>query len=198
MGSSEFMAELESFVDMIAEPGRINSLAQTLLKLTAPGVPDTYQGSELWDLHLVDPDNRGAIDFDSRRKILAELEKGVEVEKIIHKSATGMTKMWVIHQALALRQSHPERFGPEAAYIPLAVSGAKMKHVVAYLRGDTVATVVPRWNLKLGRGWGATRVTLPQGHWKNVLTGDRVAGGEARVQLLLSRFPVGLFTKEQE
>jgi len=161
-------------------------------------VPDTFQGSELWDLRLVDPDNRGAVDFDSRRAMLAELENGIEVEKIIDKSGTGMPKMWVIHQALTLRQSHPEWFGPEAAYIPLTVSGAKMNHVVAYLRGDAVAVVVPRWNLKLGRGWGATRVTLPQGRWKNVLTGDNIASGNARIQLLLNHFPVGLFVKEQE
>ena len=75
-GSNEFMASVGEFVSRIITPGRVNSLAQTLLKCTAPGVPDTYQGSELWDLHLVDPDNRGPVDYTARRSLLSELECG--------------------------------------------------------------------------------------------------------------------------
>ena len=73
LGRPAFIAELETFVAMLAEPGWINSLAQTLIKLTAPGVPDSYQGSELWDLSLVDPDNRRPVDFGLRRRLLDEL-----------------------------------------------------------------------------------------------------------------------------
>ncbi len=75
--SAEFIADLEEFVSRILLPGRINSLTQTLIKCTAPGVPDNYQGSEIWDLHLVDPDNRGPIDYEVRRSMLAELEAGM-------------------------------------------------------------------------------------------------------------------------
>lgn len=198
LGSSEFVAAVQTLVDLIAESGRVNSLAQTLLKLTAPGVPDTYQGSELWDLRLVDPDNRGPVDYPERHAMLKELEKGVKLEEIVKRSASGIPKLWLVYRVQNLRRMNPEWFGAGAAYVPLAVSGSKVEHVVAYMRGDHVATIVPRWNLKLGRGWGATSVALPAGRWKNVLTGDVVNGGLVRITTLLARFPVGLFTKETE
>ena len=198
MGSEEFITALEGFVSRVVDAGRINSLAQTLIKLTAPGVPDTYQGGELWDLRLVDPDNRGPVDFEARRALLTELETGRTIEDIVQRADSGLPKLWVIYRALALRTAHREWFGPEATYLPLVASGSKKDHIVAYVRGDNVATVVPRWNLRLGRGWGATSVTLPIGLWRNVLTGDVVEGGRVQVQILLKRFAVGLFTGEQE
>jgi (1->4)-alpha-D-glucan 1-alpha-D-glucosylmutase len=78
----------------------------------------------------------------------------------------------------------------------LAVEGTKKDHLVAFLRGDTVATLAPRWNLKLGGAWAGTTVDLPLGHWKNVFTSEQVNGGRLRVQTLLQRFPVALFTRE--
>ncbi len=83
LDSKEFIAELEGFVSRVTGPGRVNSLAQTLIKFTAPGVPDTYQGSELWDLRLVDPDNRGPVDYEVRQALLAELESGMDIEEIM-------------------------------------------------------------------------------------------------------------------
>ncbi len=103
--SSEFLADLEDFVARILLPGRINSLAQTLIKCTAPGVPDHYQGSEIWDLHLVDPDNRGPIDYAARRSLLAELEAGMPPEEILKRMDDGLPKLWVIFIALHLRVS---------------------------------------------------------------------------------------------
>lgn len=196
----EFVAELEGFVGQILEPGRINSLAQTLIRYTAPGVPDTYQGSELWDLRLVDPDNRGPVDYKTRCSMLNELERGVEVDEIVRRMDSGLPKLWVAYRALHLREAHPEWFGAEAAYGPLYAEGSKKEHVVAYLRAGRVATIVPRWNVKLGaapRGFPATAtLDLPHGGWKNLLTGDSVNGGRVRIQSLLERFPVALLVKE--
>ena len=95
-----------------------------------------------------------------------------------------------------MRGSHPEWFGADAAYLPLMANGSKAEHMVGYLRGTDVATIVPRWPLKLGDNWGSTSVELPHGRWKNVLTGDIVTGGRWRLQALLRRFPVALLTKE--
>ncbi len=198
LGSAQFLEELGEFVDRVKAPGRINGLAQTLIKMTAPGVPDTYQGGELWDLRLVDPDNRGPVDYDERRSLLAALTAGMSAEEIMEKIDSGLPKLWVTHCALKLRRRNPEWFGAEAAYSPLAVKGPKQDHVIAYLRGDNVATCVPRWSAKLNGFWSSTAVTLPEGKWRNVLTGDSVAGGEVRVQVLLQRFPVALLTREAE
>jgi (1->4)-alpha-D-glucan 1-alpha-D-glucosylmutase len=196
--SPGFVAELEKFVERILRAGRINSLAQTLLKYTAPGVPDSYQGSELWDLSLVDPDNRRPVDYDTRRIMLSELQKGMRADEIMRGIDSGMPKMWVTHTALSLRREHPEWFGAEADYVPLLAEGHKREHVVSYLRGNHVATVVPRWTLKLGDSWASTTLELPQGRWKNLLTGDGMPGGRLRVQALLQRFPVALLTREAE
>ena len=171
------MKALEEFVGQIAAAGRVNSLAQTLLKCTAPGVPDTYQGSELWDLHLVDPDNRGPMDFDARKPLLAELEAGIQPEEILRRMDTGMPKLWVLYCALNLRKRHPEWFGAMADYTPLVIEGRKMDHGIGYLRAGAVATIVPRWHLKLGGNWSGTTVDLRRARWKNLLTGEVLAGG---------------------
>ncbi len=198
LGSPQLITELEEFVGRIRLPGRINSLAQTLMRSTAPGVPDTYQGGELWDLRLVDPDNRGPVNYDERRSLLAELKAGMSAEEIMSRMGCGLPKLWVSHAALKLRQSKPEWFGKDAAYAPLPVAGLRHDHVIAYLRGDSVATCVPRWNAKLDGAWSSTTVTLPAGRWKNLLTGDAVAGGAVRMQVLLERFPVALLARETE
>ena len=111
-------------------PGRMNSLAQTLLKLTAPGVPDIYQGGELWDLRLVDPDNRVPVDYASAaRDAGLSLKAGRSVEEIMSRMDGGLPKMWVTHRSLELRQSRPEWFGENAAYTPIEATGAKAEHV---------------------------------------------------------------------
>ncbi len=196
LAANEFVSELEAFVAKVLLPGRINGLAQTLLKCTAPGVPDTYQGSEIWDLHLVDPDNRGPIDYQSRKAMLAELEAGVSVEEIMSRMDSGMPKLWVLYKALHLRREKPEWFGREAAYSPLQVDGPKQAHLIAFSRGDSVAVLAPRWNVKLGGGFGSTTVQLPQGTWSNVFTGEKVKGGRTRAQQLFRRFPVVLLMRD--
>jgi (1->4)-alpha-D-glucan 1-alpha-D-glucosylmutase len=193
-----FLRELQQFVERILEAGRVNSLAQTLLKYTAPGVPDLYQGSELWDLSLVDPDNRRPVDYRLRKQLLGELKQmsGDDVAiKVMTRADEGLPKMWTIHKALELRRERPEWFGADADYIPLMVDGAKYDHAIAYLRGEDVVTVVPRLTVKLAGVWKDTTVTLPEGRWENRLTGARVEGGEVGIKGLLKDFPVALLVR---
>ena len=196
--SRDFISDLESMVGRILVAGQVNGLAQTLIKYTAPGVPDTYQGSELWDLRLVDPDNRTPVDYELRQEMLNELKSGLTPEEIMRRAESGLSKLWVVYSALAVRGDHPEWFGADAPYTELLASGSKAEHMVGYLRGVNVAAIVPRWPLRLGDSWSGTSVELPQGRWKNSLTGDIVTGGRLRLQGLLQRFPVALLTKESD
>jgi (1->4)-alpha-D-glucan 1-alpha-D-glucosylmutase len=196
-----FVADLERFVAPLVAPARVVSLAQTLLKLTAPGVPDLYQGSELWDLSLVDPDNRRAVDYGLRRRLLADLARLAQPrpapEAILARMDEGLPKLWVIRQGLHLRRRRAACFGRglAAAYRPLAAAGARARHVVAFLRGNEVATIVPRLVLGLGDDWRETTLDLPAGRWTNELTGEAVEGGERRLADLLHRFPVALLAR---
>jgi (1->4)-alpha-D-glucan 1-alpha-D-glucosylmutase len=194
-----FQRELQSFVDKIQEAGRVNSLAQTLLKCTAPGVPDLYQGAELWDLSLVDPDNRRPVDYALRKRLLSELKQmtGDVAAQVMNRADEGLPKMWTIHQALHLRRERPASFGADADYVPLMVDGAKHDHVIAYLRGEDVVTVVPRLTVKLAGVWKDTTVTLSEGRWKNRLTGVSVDGGDVAIKGLLKDFPVALLAREE-
>jgi (1->4)-alpha-D-glucan 1-alpha-D-glucosylmutase len=195
LASEEFLAEIEVFVEEIQQAGRTNSLAQTLLKYTVPGVPDLYQGSELWDHRLVDPDNRAPVDFEQRRKLLQEV-KDMSAEAVVGRMEEGLPKLWTIHHALETRAAYPQCFGPEGRYEPLIANGSGADHVVAFLRGDRIATVVPRLTVIVRDGWGDTSLELPSGRWRNVLSGVGVHGGECRIADLLSQFPVALLTLE--
>ena len=123
-----FVAELEAFVAPLIEPGRVASLSQTLIKLTAPGVPDLYQGCECWDLSLVDPDNRRPVDFDHRAALLASLKRGDEM------GAEDEPKMRIIERALALRARRPELFGEQATYEPMLGSGREERSRSRFLQ----------------------------------------------------------------
>jgi (1->4)-alpha-D-glucan 1-alpha-D-glucosylmutase len=149
-------------------------------------------------LRLVDPDNREPIDYETRKAMLAELAAGMSVDKIMKRMNCGIPKLWVLHKTLQMRREKPESFGKEAAYIPLRVDGPKQAHLIAFSRGDSVAVVAPRWNIKLGSGFGSTIVALPRGHWTNVFTGDMMSGGSMRAQQLFSRFPVALLVRDGE
>ncbi len=197
LGDSKFVSEVTTFVDGIQRAGWMNSLAQTLLKYTAPGVPDLYQGTELWDLSLVDPDNRRPVDYDLRRRLLKELHS-LTVAQILQRMEEGLPKMWTIHRALTLRREHPEWFGETAAYTPIAATGSKAEHAIAFLRGDSVVTVVPRFTRTLNDDWGDTRIDLPQGRWRDRLSGETVAGGTVMLADLLRGFPLALLTKEED
>ena len=195
-----FLRELQQFVARVQDAGRVNSLAQTLLKHTAPGVPDLYQGGELWDLSLVDPDNRRPVDYETRKRLLRELKEmsGDEAAALVMARADeGLPKMWTILQALQLRRERPECFGADADYTPIEVDGAKYDHAIAYLRGEDVVTVVPRLILKLDSAWKDTIVVLPKGTWRNRLTGAVVSGGVITMKLLLKDFPVALLVRQR-
>lgn len=196
LGDEEFRSDLEGFVSPLVALGRVNGLAQTLVKLTAPGVPDLYQGTELWDLSLVDPDNRRPVDFAARRRLLAGLERE-RVESIWKRADEGLPKLWLIRRALGLRARCPQLFGPDAGYEPLAARGSRSEHVVAFARGGGIVTVVPRLVLGVGDDWAGTRLPLPRGVWRNELTGDVVRGRDVGLQELFAHFPVALLSSEE-
>lgn len=193
-----FVQKLEAFVAAVIDAGRINSLAQTLLKLTCPGIPDIFQGCEIWDNSLVDPDNRRPVDFELRTRLLETLETRPPVGAIMGQMEQGLPKLHVIHQALALRRRHPASFGPgpDGSYNPLLVSGPRLGNVVAFRRGEDIAVVVPRL---IGRGtfnWEDTRVELGDGLWRDVMSGS-TCSTTATIADILGDFPVALFEKIQ-
>ncbi len=194
LADGEFVAELEKFVGEIVMAGRVNSLAQTLMKYTAPGVPDLYQGGELWDFSLVDPDNRRPVDYERRRTLLKEMHS-MTAGQVMERGDDGLPKLWVVHKALELRKEHPDWFGPVAHYASLTVEGAERERVIAYRRGERVVTVVPRWS-QGAKVWGKTTVEVPEGRWRNRLTGAEIEGGRVLVGDLLKGFPVALLTRE--
>jgi (1->4)-alpha-D-glucan 1-alpha-D-glucosylmutase len=193
LADEEFTALVRAFVEPLVRPGWINGLSQVLLKLTAPGVPDIYQGAELWSLHLVDPDNRRPVDYEVRRRALREVQ-ALCAEQIWRRADEGLPKLWTIHKALALRARRSELFGAASSYDPIPACGERASHVLAFGRGGGSVTVVPRLVLGLAGDWRDTTITLPPGAWHNVLTGDDAAG-RIRVADLLSRFPVALLER---
>ncbi len=191
MTNSPFLDDIGEFVAGLADAGRINSLAQKLLTLTAPGVPDIYQGTELWDLSLVDPDNRRPVDFALRRGLLDSLAH-LSPEEILSGMEDGLPKLWITRQALHARREHPELFGPGGTYRPLTAHGTKARHVVAFARGEGAITVTPRLVMQLDGDWSDTELELPRRRWRNALTGDDLEGGPTSLGGILSRFPVAL------
>ncbi len=168
----------------IQQAGWSNSLAQTLLKYTAPGVPDLYQGAELWDLSLVDPDNRRPVDYALRHDLLKQMQR-MTARQVMERACEGLPKLWTIHHALKLRREHPEWFNAAAGYTPLAVTGKKREHAIAFLRGDAVVTVVPRWSMKLGSDWADTTHRVARREEQRIaldesLDGLRGRGGTGR------------------
>ncbi|MBA3237675.1 MAG: malto-oligosyltrehalose synthase [Parachlamydiaceae bacterium] len=190
-----FLKDLESFVQGLVRQGWLNSLAQTLIKLTAPGIPDIYQGTELWNLTLVDPDNRTTVDFNLRRNLLEKLHDTNQPEEIMNMLDEGLPKLYLIQKTLHLRQTRPELFDSKATYQPLFAQGSKVNHVIAYTRGEEAVTIVPRFQMSLDGKWANTQLKLPKGKWKNIFSGDEFDGNLISVEDVLSRFPVGLLVK---
>ena len=193
-----FRSELDAFAGALLVPGRAGSLAWKLLCLTAPGVPDLYQGSELWDLRLVDPDNRAPVDFDLRRRLLEEAEAISAPEawrRAQDPADPGLAKLLLVQRVLRLRRSRPDLYGPDGSYRPLLAAGPRADHAVAFIRGGGAVTVAPRLVLKLGGEWGDTSIELPAGEWRDELTGSSHAGGRRPVAELLAGFPVALLVR---
>lgn len=195
MTDTDFMSDLERFVTPLIEPGYVNSLTQTLLKMMSPGVPDFYQGTEIWDFSLVDPDNRRPIDYDSRRDLLEEVS-GLDPREIWARKHSGVPKLFLIKKALETRTRYPRAFGRKGTYEPLHPTGAHPGNVVAFARGGEVAVIAPRLVLSLGVGWEDTAVNLPAGRWTDVMTG-RATDEVARMADVLDPFPVALLTRAE-
>jgi (1->4)-alpha-D-glucan 1-alpha-D-glucosylmutase len=172
-------ADIGRFVDEhLRGPALTVSLAQKLVQLTMPGVPDIYQGCELEDYSLVDPDNRRPVDYEQRRDALAELTD---------------PKLRVTATAVRLRRERPGLVG--ASYQPLVSGGGSAHHVLGFLRGDDIATVVTRFPAELARrgGWGDTTIELPGDGWTDRLTGRAVTSN--RLADLFAELPVALLTR---
>ena len=172
-------AVLEELLTHLEGPGRSNALAAKLVALTIPGVPDVYQGSELWEQSLVDPDNRRPVDFDLRQRLLADPGS----------KRSDRAKLLVTSAALRLRRDRSELF---TTYAPVPADGPAADHVLAFDRGGAI-TVVTRLPVSLADGWGDTRLELPAGRWVDLLTGRNVSD---RLGELLAEHPVALLVRE--
>jgi (1->4)-alpha-D-glucan 1-alpha-D-glucosylmutase len=192
--SPEFIAGLEHFVDPLVRPGRINSLAQTLIKMVAPGVPDFYQGTELWDLSLVDPDNRRPVDFEARAR-LARRARELSAADVASDWDTGLPKMWLIVRLLSLRRERAADFSDQSKYQPLVAQGTHLGRLLAFRRGENLIAVVPRFTMTLSGEWSDTRLPLPGGVWRNCFTGAAVQR-EVTPDVLFESFPVALLIRE--
>jgi (1->4)-alpha-D-glucan 1-alpha-D-glucosylmutase len=184
---------VEQYVAAITPFGWSNSLGQKLVQLTMPGIPDVYQGTELWENSLVDPDNRRPVDFAERRDLLAALdaEAGTGVAALPPIDVSGAAKLLVVSRALRLRRDRPQLF---QRYHPVPATGGAAAHVVAFDRGGAL-TVVKRLPVGLAArgGWGDTELKLPGGDWTDVLTGRPV--DSVAVADLLDTYPVALLER---
>ncbi|CAN5441132.1 malto-oligosyltrehalose synthase [soil metagenome] len=171
--------ELTVLVARLDRTAQGDALGQKLLALTVPGVPDVYQGTELWEDSLVDPDNRRAVDYGTRRTALTELTH---------------PKIRVVRAALHLRRRRPDTF-LTGGYTPVFADGDGAEHVVAFLRGADVLVATSRWTSRLDEtGWGETTLTLPDGSWTELLTGAMYSGSIA-VSELFGELPVALLER---
>ncbi|HSD86391.1 MAG TPA: malto-oligosyltrehalose synthase, partial [Kofleriaceae bacterium] len=187
----ELVGQIERFAHEIAPHGDRNSLAQLLVKLSAPGVPDFYQGTELRDDSLVDPDNRRPVDLAARRDQLRTIIDATPSEV---GSDLGARKLWTIRRVLALRRKQPARF--VGAYRALDATGPHAHRVFAFMRGTELVTIVPRLTVR-AEGWRDTVVDLPDGSWIDVLSDQTYSGGSHAVRELWRSFPIALLTRAQ-
>ena len=217
-----FLEDLRRFHRDTAFYGMLNSLSQTLLKMTAPGVPDFYQGSELWDLRLVDPDNRGVVDFAKRMELLGMLkqnaaqENGSFAAELLSHWSDGRIKLFLIWKTLGFRREFGELFA-DGEFVPAEVSGERAENVTAFFRvrgNHRTLIVAPKWLAASGmdrehdgqtKFWVNTLIALPEKaaeSWRNVLTGESVIAQKnseratVRVADVLTQFPVALLSSE--
>jgi len=199
-----FLEDFGRFHAAIRHYGMRNSLAQLVLKLTVPGVPDTYQGSELWDLNLVDPDNRRPVDFTRRASLLAELDGSHAPPEPAPSADSGQIKLWLLRALLSARRASPRLFA-EGSYRPLRAEGPASRHVIAFERRsgrDVLVVLVGRLLASLPGSdpWHGTSVAWPSRHpaLHNLLTGERVEAIAARLVIapLFGSLPVAVLRDE--
>ncbi len=216
--SAEFLKSITAFQKKIAHYGLLNGLSQTLLKITSPGVADFYQGAELLDLNLVDPDNRRAIDYEKRERLLMEMKRKEEsglpdlIDELLSTGEADSLKLFTIHRAMAARNAAKELFD-EGDYVRLRATGSRSNHIIAYARrtGEQWAlTIAPRFltsivsenELPLGQEvWGDTKIEMPADApraWRNVFTNEAINWRRSfSVAEALGRFPVALLVTGQ-
>jgi (1->4)-alpha-D-glucan 1-alpha-D-glucosylmutase len=216
--NNEFLKEFIPFCRRVAHFGLLNSLSQTLIKITSPGVPDFYQGSELWDLSLVDPDNRRPVDFARRRALLASIQaQEVDdtdrlIQSLLSTREDGAIKLFLIYRTLKAKSAHRALFR-SGAYLPLESTGKLSNHVIAFAwrhQRQWALVMAPRFlslliqegDFPLGKEvWHETKVTLPHGApaaWQNALTNEEILFRENALPVgdILLRFPVALLIGE--
>jgi (1->4)-alpha-D-glucan 1-alpha-D-glucosylmutase len=213
LGDRAFVEDLAAFQRPVARLGMVNSLAQTLLKIASPGVPDVYQGQEIWDFSLVDPDNRRPVDYDVRQAMLTSLRERMRGDRralcpeLLARWEDGAPKLYVTHVALTARRDHAEAFA-RGEYLPVTATGARAEHVVAFARtggGSTLLAVAPRlaatltrdrdFSIPAAEDWGDTALSgdVAARRWRNLLTGEEHEG--VRLAEVLAAFPVGLLLR---
>ncbi len=217
-----FLKDFETFQKKTSYFGMFNSVSQTLLKITAPGIPDFYQGTEMWDFSLVDPDNRRPVDFNLRKEILAALKKKMAMagqnlaeftRDLLQEWKDGMIKLFVIFRTLTYRRENHSLF-KDGSYISLMAEGDLKEHVCAFARlgGEkTVLVIVPRFlthmigldEIPLGEGvWGDSRIVIPEeissDHFHNVFTGETIkrieheGQGALALSEIFAHFPLSM------
>ena len=193
LGDEQIAAGLDRWTALTESPVRVGLLGQKLLQLMLPGVPDVYQGTELVDLSLVDPDNRRPVDYGERRRRLSRLDTGEGARDLDDE------KLLVVSRALRLRREHPQWFVGEAStYVPVATTTG---NAIAVGRGDDsgvhVVAVATRLSVSLQRygGWRDHTASVPEGRWRDLLTGRDVDGGACSLGDLLGDLPVALLVR---
>jgi (1->4)-alpha-D-glucan 1-alpha-D-glucosylmutase len=214
--SNEFLSSFAEFQSKIAHHAAFNSLSQVLIKIASPGVPDFYQGSELWDLSLVDPDNRRPVDFERRENYLRQIKERQSslprlVEELLAAKEDGRIKLFTVYKALDARKRNMQLFD-EGDYVPLKVEGSRSRHIIAFARCKAkswavtiaprlVASLIKEGELPLGeRVWEDTKIELPDNspdQWHHVFT-DQSLNGKSALALseVFRHFPLGLLTGE--
>jgi (1->4)-alpha-D-glucan 1-alpha-D-glucosylmutase len=176
-GRNKFLESFLPFQKQVAQDGILNSLSQTLLKLTCPGIPDFYQGTELWDLSLVDPDNRRPVDYALRTGMLKGLEGVRDLDTV-----SGQIKLFLIVRMLEVRRQNPDLFA-KGEYIPLAIEGKLNKYVIAFARkleGQWAVAIVPRFSRQFMEAkhlWKDASLSLPAEapkSWHHTLTHENL------------------------
>ena len=214
----EFWQDFIAFQRKVAAYAVYNSLSEVLIKMTAPGIPDFYQGSELWDLNLVDPDNRRPVDFAGRAKLLAEIrskenqgDQGFFAELLRH-AEDGRIKMFLIHKVLSVRRRGQQIF-EDGDYVPVAIAGPQKEHVIAFIRksGKSMAvaiatrfltSMISPVQLPIGEDiWKDTSIILPErtsDSWLNVLTEEEVKNSnKLSAGQILNKLPVALLVPRE-
>jgi (1->4)-alpha-D-glucan 1-alpha-D-glucosylmutase len=203
LGSAEFVSDVKTTVARVAHLGLLVGLSQALVKVASPGVPDYYQGTELWDFSLVDPDNRRPVDYELRKKLLKQINGN-----LLQNLADGRAKLHVIRKGLEVRRQYPGLFHG-AKYTPLYADAGRERNLLAFALSEgsrAVVAVAPRLFSGLmeagdlaplgAKAWGEARLVLPlDGEFENVLTGEHHRGSELRVAELLAAFPAALLVR---